>query len=209
MIQRFLAVVVAVTLCGSAFAEQIAIKNPGFEAPAQALGGWTNDLPDWSGPPAAGDAFIEYIDTFNSEGVNHLGIQNGEEVSQDLGVPLLPNTTYTLTVGVGRRNATFTVEDNDSRFGLYVGGDLADGGTLLADASYNAFPLADLTFVDQTLTYTSGDTVPAGNLVVSLRTAGGSRAHFDNVRLEAVPEPATLALALVGLLGLVGRMRRR
>jgi hypothetical protein len=211
MIQRVLAVGVAVLLCGSALAEQITIKNAGFETtdPVLAVGGWTNALVDWSGPPAAGDSFIEYIDTFSSEGTNHLGIQNNEEVSQDLGVPALPNTTYILTVGVGRRNATFTVEGNQSTFGLYAGGDNADGGTLLGAKTYDAFPLADLTFVDDSLTVTTGDTVPAGNLVISLRTTGPQRAHFDNIRLEAIPEPSALALAMLGLIGVAARLRRR
>ena len=209
MIRRVLAISLVAVLSGSVFAEQIVVKNASFEEPVQGPGGWTNDLPEWSGPPAAGDSFIEYIDTFHSEGVNHLGIQNLEEVSQDLGVPALPNTTYNLTVGVGRRNASFTVEGNASNFGLYVGGDLADGGTLIGELTYDAFPLADLTFVDQTLSVTTGDTVPAGNLFVSLRTAGPSRAHFDNIRLEAVPEPSTLALAMLGLLGMTQWIRRR
>jgi hypothetical protein len=133
----------------------------------------------------------------------------GGEVLQDLGVPVLPNTTYNLTVGVGRRNATFTVSGNESRFGLYAGGDAADGGTLIGDATYDAFPLADLTFVDQTLSVTTGAVVPAGNLFISLRSTGVNRAHYDNIRLEAVPEPSTLALASLALLGLVARLRRR
>jgi hypothetical protein len=211
MIRRVLAVCCVMALCGNVFAEQIVVKNASFEDPILNAGGatWTNTYPDWNPPPAVGDAFVEYIAGFASDGVNHIGVQNGQEVSQDLGVPLLPNTTYNLTVSVGRRNATFTVADNDSRFGLYAGGDLGDGGTLVADASYNAFPLADLTFVDQSLSYTTGDSVPAGNLFISLRTAGGSRAHFDNIRLEAVPEPSAMVLAAVGLLGVFGRLRRR
>jgi hypothetical protein len=113
-----------------------------------------------------------------------------------------------LTVAVGRRNATFTVAGNESRFGLYVGGDAAGGGTLVADATYDAFPLADSTFVDQSLSYTTGATVPAGNLFISLRSTGVNRAHWDNIRLTAVPEPASATLLLLGLLGVSGRRRR-
>ncbi|MFN9956224.1 MAG: hypothetical protein ACK55I_24265, partial [bacterium] len=57
---------------------------------------------------------------------------------QNTGVAVKPNTTYQLTVGVGRRNAGFTPADNASRFGLYVANDAQAGGTLLGDAVYNA-----------------------------------------------------------------------
>ena len=203
-------IALACLLTATAQADQIAVKNAGFEDPVQDVGGWSNDLPDWAGPTNAGDSFIEYIDTFHSEGNNHLGMAQGAEVSQDLGVPALPNTTYQMTVGVGRRNASFTVAGNLSTFGLYVGADALDGGTMLATASVDASLLAaDLMFEDYSLTYTTGDTVPAGNLFVSLSSTGVNRAHFDNIRIATVPEPASFGLAVMGLLGLAARSRRR
>lgn len=193
-------------------ADQIAVKNASFEVsdPVLAAGGWTNTLSDWDGPANAGDAFIEYIGGFSSEGNNHIGMAQGAEVSQDLGVPALPNTTYALTLGVGSRNASFTVAGNESRFGLYVGGDAEAGGTLLGDGTYDAFSIgSDITFVDTTLQITTGNSVPAGNLFLSLRSTGVNRAHFDNIRLSAVPEPASFGLAVMGLIGLAARSRRR
>lgn len=209
MMRRFLALAVMCALTASVSADQIVVKNAGFEEPVQGPGGWTNTLPDWQGPAVAGNSFIEHISGFAADGVNHLGMAEATEVSQDVGVGLLPNTTYELTVGVGRRNASFTVAGNESRFGLYVGGDAEAGGTLVAEATYNAFPLNDAQFVDQTLSYTTGAVVPAGNLHISLRSTGANRAHYDNVRLWAVPEPSSIAMTLVGLLGVVGRLRRR
>ncbi len=200
----------ALVLFGSAVAsaESVTVANYSFEDPALDVGGWTNTLPNWDGPANAGDSFIEYIAGFKSDGVNHLGMAAGAEVSQNTGVAVKPNTTYQLTVGVGRRNSGFTPANNASRFGLYVANDAQAGGTLLGDAVYNASGLADSTFVDQTLTVTTGASVPAGNLVISLRSTGGGRAHYDNIRLTAVPEPSSLVLAVLGLLGLA-RMRRR
>jgi hypothetical protein len=209
MVRRGLALVAVLLLATSTYAEQIAVKNASFEDPVQGPGGWTNTLPDWTGPVDASQSFIEYITGFSADGVNHLGIQTGFEVSQDLGISLTPNTTYTLTVGVGRRNASFTAEGNESRYGLYLGGDATSGGTLLADAVFDASPLTDSTFVDQTLSFTSGAAVDAGNLFVSLRSTGPGRAHYDNIRLTAVPEPATWLLGSLGLLGLALRGRRR
>jgi hypothetical protein len=200
------------SLLSTVQAEEIAVANASFETVVGdplGPGGWTNDLPGWSGPTNAGDSFIEYIDAFSADGTNHLGMAAGAEVSQDLGVGLMPNMTYTLSVAVGRRNASFTVDGNDSRFGLYLGGDAADGGSMLAEGSYSAFPLTDLTFVDQSVSFTTGDSVAAGNLFISLRSAGPDRAHFDDVRLSVVPEPATMGMVLVGLLGLAATRRRR
>ncbi len=208
MVRTLLSLAMLLMVTAVASAESIAVVNAGFEDPAQDPGGWTNTLPGWDGPTNAGDSFIEYINGFKSEGVNHLGMAQGAEVSQNLGVAVLPNTTYTLTVGVGRRNGSFTQAGNISAYGLYVGGDKEAGGTLLAEGTYDASPLADLTYVDQTLTYTTGAAVPAGNLYISLRSAGVNRAHFDNVRLSAVPEPSSMALGLLGLMGLA-RFRRR
>lgn len=200
---------VATTAASRAHAEAITVGNAGFEEPVLDPGGWTNEYPSWSPPANTGDAFVEYIGDFNSEGVNHIGMAAGAEVSQDLGVGLMPNMTYTLTVGVGRRNASFTVPGNDSRFGLYLGGDAEQGGTLLAEGSYDASPLSDLSFVDQTVSFTTGPSVDAGNLFISLRSVGEGRAHFDNVRLNAVPEPAAFGLTVLGGLGLLAARRRR
>ncbi len=193
-------------------AEPISIKNASFEDPAQDPGGWTNTYPDWEAPPATGDAFVEYIDGFSSEGVQHIGVQNSEEVSQDLGVALVPNSIYELTVGVGNRNANFSPTDGTqaSTFGLYLGGDAGAGGTLLADSTVDAGPLGESTFADFSLSYETGDTVADGNVFISLRTTGGGRAHYDNVRLNVVPEPSSIALlSLAGLGLLLGSRRRR
>ncbi|MCA9197302.1 MAG: PEP-CTERM sorting domain-containing protein [Planctomycetales bacterium] len=199
--------------CSSVFADAVPVANHSFEEPAMPLESgatWTNDLPGWNGPANAGDSFIELIGGFAADGQGHLGMAANAEVSQDLGVALSPNTMYTLSVAVGRRNASFTVEGNESRFGLYAGGDAEDGGALLVDGTYDAFPLQDSEFVDQSVSFTTGEAVPAGNLFVSLRSTGANRAHWDNIRVDAtlVPEPSSLALVAFGFLGLLARRRK-
>jgi hypothetical protein len=210
MMKQLLGIATILALASSAYAEAIVVKNASFEEPVLDAGGWTNEYPDWETPPAIGDAFVEYIVGFSSDGVNHIGIQNGEEVSQDLGVPLLPNSIYELTVGVGNRNASFTPTDGtqESTFGLYLGGDAAAGGLLLAESTVDAGPLGELTFADFSLTYETGPAVDPGNLFISLRTTGGGRAHYDNIRLTVVPEPSSTVL-LVGGLGWLAQRRRR
>jgi hypothetical protein len=211
MVRKIFSVLAVLAVAGAARAEAIDIKNASFEVPVLDAGGWTNDYPDWEAPPETGDAFVEYIDGFSSDGVNHIGIQNGEEVSQDLGVPLLPNSIYTLTVGIGNRNASFTPTDGSQRstFGLYLGGDAADGGTLLDQSTVDAGPIGESTFADFALIYSTGETVAPGNLFISLRTTGEGRAHYDNIRLEVVPEPSSLVVLGLAGLGLVIRRRRR
>ena len=202
-----------VALCNYSFADSLAINNASFEDPVLSEGGptWTNELPGWDGPENAGNAFVEYIDGFVQEGLQHIGIQGGDEVSQNLGVSLLPNSVYTLTLGVGNRNANFTpAEGQESRFGLYVGGDANGGGTLLADSVVDAFPLGESTFDEFSMSYTTGDAVDAGDLVVSLRTTGAGRAHYDNIRVDVnpVPEPSSVVLIVFGALSFL-RLRRK
>ena len=194
----------------AAVADSIDVKLASFELdPPQAAGDWTNEYPDWSGPAVAGDSFVEYIDGFSSDGNSHIGLQNASEVSQDLGIAAAANTTYELTVGVGNRNASFSPTDGTqaSTFGLYAGGDAEDGGSLLGDLTVDAGPLGESTFADYTATITTGDSV-SGNLFVSLRNTGAGRSHFDNVRLSVVPEPSSIALFLLGGLGLLAQRRR-
>ena len=94
----------------------IPINNASFERPvvSSATTTWSNALadpdqggagPDWLGQSGSsnGNAFIEYIPGFSSEGDQHLGMQSTYYVFQNTGVPWAANTKYELTVGVGDR----------------------------------------------------------------------------------------------------------
>ncbi|MEM7383360.1 MAG: LamG-like jellyroll fold domain-containing protein, partial [Verrucomicrobiota bacterium] len=183
-----------------AFAAPIPVTNASFETPALDAGGWNNDLSDWLGQagPSDGGAFIEYIDGFVSDGSQHVGTQNGYYVFQNLGVPWEANATYTLTVGVGNRNANFspagalaiiglTTLDAapavDNSLGAANGNELADSAVASMMADSGAYDASS--FNDVTLTFETGATVPAGNIVIFLGDdASDGRAHFDNVRLD-------------------------
>ncbi len=204
----WLAVLTAVGVGSSALAAPIEVKNSSFETP-DVTGGptWTNDLGgDWINPNDAGGSFIEFIDGFVDEGAQHVGTQNGTYVYQNLGVPAQPNTTYTLIVAVGNRNADFSPEGATAILGLTL---LEDGAglamptaaeqvaaddILTATSVIVASPTEGSSFEDRTLTFTTGDEVPAGGITIFLGdddTAG--RSHFDNVRLFSQPAGTSIS----------------
>jgi hypothetical protein len=208
-----LAVAVSAVLAAPAFADPVAIANSSFEMPDLTSGGntWTNTYPDWDAPATPGDAFVEFISGFAADGMQHIGVATNGEVSQNLGVQLLPNSIYQLTVAVGNRMNFVSATGNESTFGLYVGGDAAAGGTLVAESVVDAFPIPVGTFEDFTLTYTTGAAPPTGDLYIALSSGGGNRGHFDNIRLDAsaIPEPSTLAMVLMAGIGVMCAVRRR
>lgn len=209
----------------------ITIGDSGFEANVGgpgaggdlASGGWSNNLStEWEERDGVdnGASFEEFIPGFSSEGTDHIGVATGYYIWQDTGVALQPNTTYTLTVGVGRRGGQ-TAGGNVSTFAIVSGltglGTLANTAAVLADpitlasGSFDATTIAtDLTFVDAPdLVFTTGAVVPSENVVVLLGdNSPGGRSHFDNIRLDAtaIPEPST---SLLGMLAIFGLMRRR
>lgn len=176
MIRSTLVFAVVVIMAGAGVADTITVLNPSFESPALDPGGWGYQIDDWSGPdPAAQEAFLEHIVGFVADGTNHLGLQTGIEVWQDLTVPALPNTTYTLNVAVGNRDNGWNPAGSEARYGLYTGGSAQGGGTLLGDDFFDASTIPESSFADQELIVTTGDVVPAGNLVLSLQSTGPNR----------------------------------
>lgn len=145
--------------------------------------------------PADGNQFL-YVNIFNGN------LTGG--VYQDTGI-LLANTAYTLTVAIGSRADRI---NSPGIISLYNGTDTT--GTLLA--SGGGLPATQNTFQDYSVTFTTGATV-TGDLTVGLSVVGAGtiQADFDNVRLTtaAVPEPSTVALCLLGGLGVAGRAYRR
>ncbi|HEV2691893.1 MAG TPA: hypothetical protein VG347_03280, partial [Verrucomicrobiae bacterium] len=102
-------------------------------------------------------------------------------IYQDVG-PLSPNTTYTLTVALGR-GPSFGPGSGLGSPGIIA---LLNGanntGTLLAGT--NGIPATAGTWQDYSATFTTGSSV-SGDLTVQLSVVGAStyQANFDNVRL--------------------------
>jgi hypothetical protein len=137
---------------------------------------------------------------------NIVAYTNGGSISQTLtGISLLPNSTYTLSVDVGRR---FDVSTTAASYSISL-----DNGSSVFCTTGNT-PSGSIfagSFVDVVLTCTTGATVPTGFLGIDL-TGVGRQMDFDNVQLNvtstSVPEPSALVLLLTGL-GVVGLLFAR
>jgi hypothetical protein len=128
---------------------------------------------------------------------NTVAFINNEGIWQTLGVSVLPNTTYTLSVDVGRRVGFAGVNYS---LNLYDGS--ISNVFCSTPAGSNNGSIAAGTFADITVTCTTGASVPAGLLGIEL-TGSGTQVNFDNVQLNvgavSTPEPSAFALTFVGL----------
>lgn len=166
-------------------ASPIAVQDASFDSRSLSVGNWSNTITPWqeSGGTGNGNGFVERLSGFAADGLNHLGMNLGHNVWQDLGVTYQPNTRYTLTVAVGNRNTTHTHAANQSRYIL-----AASDGTVFATGSFNTSTIPSGTFADAPpLTFET--TSPAANgktIRILLEARGSGRSHFDRVRLTAV-----------------------
>ena len=185
-----------------------------FENNSLNPGGWGNNLsPEWQDRDGENDggSFEEYIDGFVDKGTDHVGMATGYYIWQDTGIAIAANTTYTLTVAAGNRNAIHTTEENASIYGLLGGATglgpqgyantaaVLNSSLILASGSVDASTFNASLFADGVpLVYTTGATVPSENLIILLGDNSPSgRSHFDNIRLDAVaavPDPSSMLL---------------
>lgn len=168
-------------------AVSVPVGDYSFETNNLAPGQWWYDLgPEWeeSGGPVNGSGYEEYIVGFVSDGTDHLGMDQGHAVWQDLAASYQANTRYTLTVAVGNRNG-LTQTGNQSQYLL------ADSlGNIFATGIYDASALPPQSFADAPpLVFDTPDNPAAvGRTIRILLMAGGSgRSHFDHIRLDAEP----------------------
>jgi hypothetical protein len=162
-------------------------------------------IPGWAGTGGSWEPNSTYFSTPPPDGTI-VAYTSGGTISQDLGITLLSNSTYTLAVFVGNRL------DGDS--GTYSIA-LDAGGTMLDSLSGDSHSILAGTFADEILIFSTGSTVTPGDLSIVLSNPLGGQADFDNVSLSvapntAVPEPESLVLLVVGgaFVGLFSLLRR-
>ena len=202
-------VLCALALCVLAsptWADGISVQNPSFETsnplfvpcagPGTCLYNF-GPIPGWTISGPTGGSFEPssfYLNLPLPDG-NIVAYTNGGSFLQTLtGVSLLPNSTYVLSVDVGRRfditGATYSIA-------------LTDGSNVFCSKSGSNSSIAAGSFANIVLTCQTGAIVPAGDLGIDL-TGGGLQVDFDNVRLNvqsgsvATPEPDALLFTLVG-----------
>jgi hypothetical protein len=156
----------------AAHAAPITVLNPSFE---------TGNFTSWSGAPGNWGVTSGTFDNLSPTDGTFLFYANGgpSTISQTLSDTLQPNTTYTLSVDVGRRTG-FTQEAYTIS--------LSAGAALIASTSgaQNSLPAGWTTV---TATYTSPGSVTAGQALKIQITGNGPQTMFDNVRLDATAIP--------------------
>jgi len=210
-LQCFIVAVIALT--GTvAFATPIAISNPSFENPTGSAPNGVGDPPNGSigawnytrtgvlastltdvtfGPSALA------TDGTNVATMNFLvGVLANETLSQDLGVPLLPNSVYTLRFDADQASIVSLLTNASAA--------ITAGGVPVASLN-NAALLGLLNGAGPlhpvTLHFTTGAVAPSGNLGIAFQIGGvvqalGSGLVLDNVRMDVAPAPIILCTSI-------------
>ncbi len=200
---RFLIGIAAGALIAAPAMADFDIINAGFEEPDYAPNGYgTSGTTGWTLFSGSGD-WGSFYPTMGSWGyTSPFGDQvlytNGVTVQQTLADVAVAGLTYTLEVAVVNRPTWGSMNYRiDLLFGdTIVGSDIA---TLLP-------PVGG--YLTSTISYTVQDGDAFIGQPLTIRLGGpGSQCNFDNVTVNGVPAPTTLAL--LGLGGLVATRRRR
>jgi hypothetical protein len=161
------------------------MDNISFEEPSFSQDGYGYLVPGWfSNAEAENATFVERIDGFAAEGRQHLGMERGVSVHQDLTATYKENMVYTLSVSVGNRPA-WTSTGNRSSVSLTTPDEEMavteelDASTLSPGAFGEISLLIDTSVVAELV----GEPIR-----VRLSADGEGRSHFDYVRLDEIPK---------------------
>jgi hypothetical protein len=191
-------------------ASPVVVTNFGFEADILASDGFTTNTfaSGWICSGGSCGAFNPATASFTpanplgapAEGVN-VAYSNGGEISQSVGINVVSEGIYTLTVAVGNRL--------DTAFPGYLVQLLA-GSTVVAQDNSGLSP-ADGLFLDSVISYTAPVSGAEIGQALSIRLLStGVQTTFDNVRFDAaVPEPGTWSMLLIGFGAMAAGIRRK
>ena len=192
------------------------IINASFEDPTYSLGSFgQNGMPGWSSTSSYGAWNIPNNPFFLAEAPHgtQIGYTNGPAIAQQTDDVLNVGLT-TLSVMGGRRSDSLS---RSFYLQLWAGGTQKDGsltgGTLLGEVLFDVSSIASASFKLVTLDYqaSANDANLGKQLTVRMALqpgSGGGQINFDDVRLNAVPEPGTWLALGVGACALIRRRRR-
>jgi len=179
---------------GATAANANLIQNGSFEDPNM-NGGWGlfSTIPGWyaaSGQIEIGDAGVYGVTGQDGKNVLELDSTGNSTIAQDLN---LTNQSYSLSFDFAQRNGT-TAETNkfDVLWNGNVIGSITPDSTHFSSANYTVSGLS-------------------GVNTLAFRGTGTSDSYggmIDNVSVQAVPEPTTMAALGAGVLGLLRRRRK-
>ena len=166
-------------------ADPVEVINPSFESPVLKPGGFVIGLADgWVVTGTSGVIYpVDFEFNLPVPDGNQVAFANYDtgQLAQTLDATLLSNTTYTLTVYVGKRLDCCSP-------GTYIVALYADTELLGYESSQDPSP-GD--FAVSTVSFTSGDPDPLEGLplqiVLYATGLGQSQVAFDNVSLDATP----------------------
>jgi putative cofactor-binding repeat protein len=173
---------------------KIPIQNPSFETTNGMTSGcgtgcsynYDVGIPGWTvtGNGGSFQPSSSYL-TLPAQDGQVVAYSEGGTIGQILTCALQANSTYTLSVDVGHRldglTSNYTIE-------------LLAGGNVLSSITGNSASILAGSMATQSLSYTSGATVTAGQLLQIELISAGDQSDFDNVTLTAVTAPATLPI---------------
>ena len=155
------------------------------------------------------------IDNVDGNQVAAIGTQSGNEFNQTLAATFAANTKYALTAGVARSLTRVPAATDRLRLVLFYLDAASQRQEVAAADIFNdaaagisATHLKD--FAANSITLAAGSPAVGKPIGVLITTAGatGGFFDFDNVRVTAVPEPATAGALALGA-GLLTASRRR